>query len=106
MIKERIWVIEIRPYAQVQGRDIPITGAVSVPNSVVGRPGAGTVTLRGWGEGKLEMETTLGTWVEWSRSASFDKIRAKALEAISKYGGTNVRIVEVHELSLSIKPDA
>lgn len=98
MIKERIWAIEVRP----RRNDIPV---VADSETYLYYDGS-AVSIEPAGAGTITTSVVEGPWTEWVRSYSFEEIKSLMLDVIQEWGAENVRIVEVHNVSISVMPDA
>lgn len=104
-MRERTWAIEVRPYIQVGDSYISesdIAVIRGLPTGESGLPG----TLTGNGLGELEVPVATGHWVEWARSYSYQELKSLMLDVIAEFGASNVRIVEIQNVSIAVLPNA
>lgn len=108
-LRQREWIIYIRPYWVDKASRIYYTGIPKVGyTSDMGKTGTDTATpIKGVGEGMEQgstMEYDEGVWVVWYKTNSFVKAREKYREIIEVAGAEYVRVVEMLPVDMMATP--
>lgn len=107
MLKQRIWVIMIRPYETESDTEMYYTGVPKASPGDFGQSGTGTVNLKGNNEGQPSnstIETTDGGWVDWFTTTSYPKLRMKYREALQTIPSQHVRVAEINPMDMEATP--
>lgn len=109
-LRQREWVIMIRPYYKKSGKfiiwydGVPKAGS----SSDLGEIGQDSATaLKGVGEGMevgSKMEYDDGGWVIWYKTNSFNKLRLKYKEILTETGSENIRVLELLPVDTLVTP--
>lgn len=110
MLKQREWVIFIRPYYQNSGgNNIYYKGTPKADKRDFGEKSSSNdiVDLKGIAEG-MEIGNSMpineGGWVMWYKTTSFTKLREKYKECLTLVGKEMTTVVEIIPIDTMVTP--
>lgn len=110
-LRQREWVIMTRPYYVKDNKftvwysGVPKAGLTSDLGATTGMDVA--TNLKGVGEGMevgSKMEYDEGGWVIWYKTNSFNKLRLKYKEILTRTGSENIRVMELLPVDTLVTP--
>lgn len=109
-LRQREWVIMIRPYHTKGNITIWYDGVPKAGSNTDLGATSGTDTptaLKGIGEGMeatSKMQYDKGGWVIWYKTNSFNKLRLKYKEILADTGSDNIRVMEILPVDTLVTP--